>query len=109
MNCLFCRILKKEIPSTKIYEDNSVYAFRDINPMAPIHFLFIHKNHSANVTEMTDLEVSQVFSAINKVVKEQLLDKSGFRIVSNTGAHGGQTVFHTHFHLLAGDQLGSFA
>ncbi len=108
MSCLFCKILKKEVPSTCVYENEFVYAFKDINPVAPTHVLFISKKHSSNVNEMvsSDLEgLKEVFKAISDFSKKNGLDESGFRVVNNCGEGGGQTVFHTHFHLLGGKKL----
>lgn len=111
-DCLFCKIVKGEIPSKKIYENDKVYAFEDISPMAPIHWLFIHKNHSHDIVEMIDQDVEQVgdlFKAMKEAIVEHNFSKSGLRIVNNRGEDGGQTVFHTHFHLLAGKKLRGFA
>lgn len=105
-NCLFCKIIKGEIPSEKIYEDEKVYAFKDIAPMAKHHFLIIPKVHSQNMNEVDDF--NSLFSAIKNVVAEYGFTENGFRVVTNVNKFGGQTVFHTHFHLLAGEQLTSF-
>jgi histidine triad (HIT) family protein len=107
-NCIFCKIIKGEIPSKKIYEDDKVYAFYDINPEAPVHFLVIPKEHieSANSLNEGNSEIiSQIFLAINKIVSELGIDKEGYRIVNNTGKDGGQTVPHIHFHVLGGKSL----
>ncbi len=108
--CLFCKILKGEIPSNKIFEDEFVLGFVDLHPQAKKHYLFIHKNHSSNINEMIEdgTSVVQVFSAIKKYTQKENLEQEGFRIVTNTGKNGGQTVFHTHFHLLAGEKLSTF-
>ncbi|OIQ19800.1 MAG: histidine triad nucleotide-binding protein [Bacteriovorax sp. MedPE-SWde] len=110
-DCLFCKILKGEIPSTKVYEDEKVYAFKDINPLAKEHYLFIHRSHTANVNEMSDEspeQIAEVYSGISKFTKENGLVDSGYRVVTNIGKHGCQTVFHTHFHVLGGEQLKGF-
>ncbi len=107
-NCLFCKIAAGEIPSTKVYEDEYVYAFKDINPIAPIHYLFIPKTHISGASAVTAENaetVGKIFTAIAKVAAREKLD-SGFRVVTNCGADAGQTVPHLHFHLLAGQPMG---
>lgn len=108
MDCLFCKILNKEIPSSMVYEDDYIYAFKDISPMAKEHYLFISKNHSNNVTEMDSEEIQKIYAAISDFTKNSQLLENGFRVVTNVNAHGGQTVFHTHFHVLGGEQLRGF-
>jgi histidine triad (HIT) family protein len=110
-DCLFCKILNKEIPATSIYEDEKVFGFKDLHPQAEIHNLFIHKEHTANINEMAQNQSDQlgdVFNAIANFTQQEGLDNSGFRVVTNHGKHAGQTVFHTHFHLLGGESLGRF-
>ena len=105
--CIFCKIIAGEIPSKKVYEDELVYAFEDINPMAPIHILVIPKEHIANALEITSdnsMVVSRIFEVIAKIAKEKQLEK-GFRVVSNCNEYAGQTVFHLHFHILGGRKL----
>ena len=105
--CLFCKIVAGEIPSTKVYEDESVLAFRDINPQAPTHILVIPKAHIASVAEVTaenSSVVAHIFEVIAKVAEAEGL-KDGYRVVSNCGDHAGQTVHHLHFHILGGKQL----
>lgn len=107
MDCLFCKIIKGDIPSTKVYEDELVYAFRDINPQAPTHILVIPKNHidSVNgITEENSPVVAHIFEVIPKIAAAEGLT-GGYRVVSNCGADAGQTVFHLHFHILGGKQL----
>ena len=107
-NCLFCRIISGEIPSTKVYEDDDVFAFRDIAPQAPVHILVIPKTHIASageVTEENSVLVAKCFEAIAKIAVQEKLD-SGFRVISNCGPDAGQTVPHIHFHILAGKKLG---
>jgi len=103
-NCIFCKIINREIPSTKVYEDEFVYAFNDIEPQAPVHVLIIPKEHIASAAEL-DAEnsylVAKCFEAITLIAKEKGLD-SGYRIINSCGIDGGQTVFHLHFHLLGG-------
>ena len=108
MDCLFCKIFQGHIPSKKVYEDDNVFAFHDISPMAKTHILFIHKKHTANVNGLSTIHVGQVFTSIKTYVATTDLEKSGFRIVTNTGPDAGQTVFHAHFHLLGGEKLKGF-
>ena len=106
-NCLFCKIINGVIPSTKVYEDELVYAFRDIAPQAPTHILVIPKAHidSCNgITAENSAVVAHIFEVIPAIAKAEGLD-SGYRVVSNCGADAGQTVFHLHFHILGGKQL----
>ena len=105
--CLFCKIVAGEIPSTKVYEDETVLAFRDIAPQAPTHILVIPKAHIASVAEVTaenSAVVAHIFEVIAKVAAAEGL-KDGYRVVSNCGDHAGQTVHHLHFHILGGKQL----
>ena len=107
MDCLFCKIAAGEIPSTKVYEDETVLAFRDINPQAPTHILVIPKMHIASVAEVTP-ENSGVISHIFEVIAQVALGEgltSGYRVVSNCGPDAGQTVGHLHFHILGGKEL----
>lgn len=108
MDCIFCKLANKEIPTDVVYEDEHVFAFNDMTPQAPIHVLFIPKKHVSSHLELEDddMIVRHIFSAIKNFVKEKGLDKSGYRIINNVGEDGGQTVFHMHFHLLAGEKLG---
>ena len=109
--CLFCKILNGEIPSNKVFENESVYAFSDIYPQAKEHYLFIHKSHTTNINHMTDehpQQIADVFQAISSFTKGKGLVESGFRVVTNCGPNAGQTVFHTHFHVLAGSPLAGF-
>ncbi len=108
-DCLFCKILKGEIPSKKVYEDEIVYAFEDISPTAPVHYLFIPKYHISSLNEIkADLNgriIGDIYSAIAYVARMKGLDETGYRVVSNCGRDAGQTVPHIHFHLLAGREL----
>ena len=107
MNCLFCKIIAGEIPSTKVYEDETVLAFRDIAPQAPTHILVIPKVHmdSCNaVTEENSAVVAHIFTVIPRIAKAEGLE-NGYRVVSNCGSDAGQTVPHLHFHILGGKQL----
>ena len=106
-NCLFCKIVKGDIPSTKVYEDDLVLAFRDIAPQAPTHILVIPKQHIGSVAEITaenSAVVAHIFETIAKVAAAEGLEK-GYRVVSNCGEHGCQSVKHLHFHILGGAQL----
>ena len=106
-NCLFCKIIAGEIPSTKVYEDDSVLAFRDIAPQAPTHILVIPKTHIASVDGITAENaaiVAHIFTIIPAIAKAEGLE-GGYRVVSNCGADAGQTVHHLHFHILGGHQL----
>ena len=102
-DCLFCKIIKGEIPSTKVYEDEYVYAFLDIAPQAPFHAVVVPKTHidsAAQIDAQNSLHVAKIYEAIAKIAKDENLEK-GFRVVINCGEDGGQTVGHLHFHLLA--------
>lgn len=106
-DCLFCKIVNGEIPSKKVYEDETVYVFEDIAPAAPIHYLLIPKEHISGASEITaenSSVVAHIFEVIAKLAKEIDL-KDGFRVVTNCGKDAGQTVFHLHYHLIAGREL----
>ena len=107
MDCLFCKIIAGEIPSAKVYEDDSVYAFRDINPQAPTHILVIPKTHMDSMNAVTaenSAVVAHIFEVIPQIAAAEGLE-NGYRVVSNCGADAGQTVFHLHFHILGGKAL----
>ena len=109
-DCIFCKIIKGEIPSKKVYEDELCYAFYDIAPLAPTHFLVVPKAHIASAAEISEDNaalVGHIFTVVAKLAKE-LGFAEGFRVVTNCGADAGQTVHHLHFHVLAGRTLGSF-
>ena len=106
-NCLFCKIIAGDIPSTKVYEDDSVLAFRDIAPQAPTHILVIPKTHLGSVNDINAANsgvVSHIFEIIPQIAAAEGLT-NGYRVVSNCGADAGQTVHHLHFHILGGKQL----
>jgi len=106
-NCIFCMIAEGTIPSTKVYEDEKILAFRDINPMAPTHILVIPKEHIPSVDGITaenSAVVAHIFEVIPQIAKAENLEH-GYRVVSNCGEHAGQTVHHLHFHILGGHQL----
>ena len=107
-DCLFCKFVSGELNTDKVFENDKVLAFKDINPVAKIHILFIHKEHTKNVIEMCEQDMTQItdiFSAIKEWTTQEGLDQSGFRILNNLGEDGGQTIFHTHFHVLGGEKL----
>ena len=107
MNCLFCKIIAGEIPSTKVYEDETVLAFRDIAPQAPTHILVIPKAHIPSVDGITaenSAVVAHIFEVIPTIAAAEGL-ANGYRVVSNCGADAGQTVHHLHFHILGGKEL----
>ena len=107
MNCIFCAIINGNIPSKKVYEDENVYAFLDINPQAPVHALVVPKEHIGSADEITaenSFIVSKIFEAIPKVAKELGLT-NGYRVISNVGEDGCQSVKHIHFHILGGKKL----
>ena len=106
-DCLFCKIIAGDIPSTKVYEDENVFAFRDINPQAPVHILVVPKQHiacAAGITAENSAVVAHVFESIAKIAKAEGLD-GGYRVINNCGEDGGQTVMHLHFHLIGGEKL----
>ncbi len=108
-DCLFCKIIKGEIPSQKVYEDEEILAFKDINPAAPIHILVIPKKHItsiAHIEKEDEALIGRMHSVLNKIAEEQGVKDSGYRIIINCGKDGGQEVMHLHFHLLAGAKLG---
>lgn len=108
-NCLFCRITKGEIPSKRVFEDDQLVVIEDISPVAPLHLLIIPKKHVVNALDLDpddDALIGHVYRIAARLAREKGVAESGFRIVSNNNAGAGQSVFHIHFHLLAGRQLG---
>ena len=108
-DCLFCKIIKGEIPSTKVYEDDEILAFKDINPAAPIHILVIPKKHIASLAHMEKEDeaiVGNIYGVINKIAEEKGFKESGYRVIVNCGKDAGQEVMHLHFHILAGAKFG---
>ena len=104
MDCIFCKRANGEIPSTKVYEDEKILAFKDLDPQAPVHVLIIPKEHirwALDITEENSAVIAHIFSKIPEIAKEQGLT-DGFRIVNNCGESAGQSVHHIHFHLLGG-------
>lgn len=108
-DCIFCRIAQGEIPSTKVYEDDQVLAFRDLDPQAPEHVLIIPKKHLVSVLDFAEedreLAAHILTTVVPQIARELSVADGGFRLVTNTGADGGQTVGHLHFHLLGGRSL----
>ena len=107
-DCLFCRIIEKTIPGEIVYENEFMTAFRDIHPVAPVHILFIPKKHIDSVRQISgedEIIIGKIFSGISEYARKEGLEKSGYRIINNTGEGAGQTVFHIHFHLLSGRQF----
>lgn len=106
VDCIFCKIINKEIPANKVYEDDSVFAFRDIHPQSKTHILVVPKTHVSNLEEISSQSLyNQIFSAIKLIAKQEGIDKTGYRVCINNGPDAGQTVFHTHFHILGGEKL----
>ena len=108
-DCIFCKIIKGEIPSNKVYEDEEILAFYDINPAAPIHILVIPKKHIdcvAHINKEDEVLIGKIYSVINKIAEEKGFKEQGFRVIVNSGENGGQEVMHLHFHILAGTKLG---
>ena len=108
MDCLFCKIIAGEIPSTKVYEDENVFCFKDIAPIAPVHYLIVPNEHISGA-DMINGEnshyIAKIFEAAAKIAKNEGIS-DGFRIITNCGENAGQTVNHLHFHLLAGVKMG---
>lgn len=110
MDCLFCKIINGEIGSEKVYENDYVYAFKDIHPVAPVHVLVIPKIHIANMNEINEENgeyIKHIYIAIKEIAKMLNIDEPGYRVICNCGEDGGQVVHHLHFHLLGGKHLGS--
>lgn len=108
-DCIFCKIVNGDIPSNKVYEDEMVLAFKDINPQMPIHIIVIPKKHIESIADLTvedEIVVGKIFTAINKIAKDLGITNTGFRVISNCGEDAGQTVKHLHFHILAGEKMG---
>ena len=108
-DCIFCKIIKKEIPSNIVYEDEEILAFRDINPVAPVHILVIPKKHIESLVHLNKEDealVGRIYTVINKIAKQEGINEKGFRVVVNCGEDGGQEVKHLHFHIIGGKKLG---
>ena len=104
-DCLFCKIIAGEIPSGKVYEDDKVYAFRDINPQAPVHVLIVPKKHCDNILQCDAETAAALTEAVRAIAAQEGVAESGFRVVSNCGRDGAQSVNHLHIHLLGGAPL----
>ena len=110
-DCIFCKIVKGEIPSEKVYEDEEILAFKDISPITPVHILIIPKKHIASADDIEEADeavIGRIFTVIKKIAKENNLT-NGYRIVNNCGEDGRQAVKHLHFNLLGGRKLGTDA
>ena len=108
-DCIFCKIINKEIPSNIVYEDDEILAFRDIHPVAPVHVLVIPKKHISMLTDLTKEDealIGKIYTTINKIAKQEGFEKQGFRVIANCGKDSGQEVMHIHFHILGGKVLG---
>lgn len=108
-DCLFCKIESGEIPVDKVYEDDDLFVIKDINPQSPVHLLIIPKKHISTILEVKEVEkdlIGSVFMVANSMAKENGIDKDGFRVVTNCNQGAGQSVFHIHFHLLGGREMG---
>lgn len=108
MDCLFCKIIAGEIPSTKVYEDDLILAFRDIDPQAPEHVIIIPKKHIASANDITaenSKYIAHIFEKIPHIAATLGVDEAGYRVVNNCGKDGGQTVGHIHFHLMGGREF----
>ena len=109
-DCIFCKIIKGEIPSEKVYEDEEILAFKDIHPATPIHILVIPKKHIKSLLDLNEEDyvlVGKIQKVINQLAKQLNIEEEGFRVIVNCGKDAGQMVMHLHYHLLAGKELGS--
>lgn len=107
-DCLFCKIIEKQIPSDLVYEDDKLLAFRDINPMAPVHILLIPKKHISSLNDLNEENIDIIKDIVllsKKLAKSEGISETGYRIINNIGEDGGQTVKHLHFHLIGGKKL----
>ena len=105
-DCIFCKIVNNEIPSTKVYEDDLVLAFNDINPISPVHILVIPKVHVESLMDLEDDKLlAHIFKVIKQIAKEKKIDIDGFRLGTNIGENAGQVVKHLHFHVMGGCKL----
>ena len=109
-DCVFCKIIKGEIPSSKVYEDEDIVAFHDINPEAPIHILVVPKKHIPMLTDLNEddeMLIVRIYTTINKIAEKEGFKQQGYRVIANCGKDSGQEVMHIHFHVLAGKKLGN--
>ncbi|WP_054024216.1 histidine triad nucleotide-binding protein [Bacillus sp. FJAT-28004] len=110
MDCIFCKLIEGAIPSKKVFENDRILAFHDIQPAAPVHILIIPKKHIATMNDVTDDDdevIAELFAVARQIAKEQGIAESGYRLVNNVNADGGQLVYHLHIHLLGGTKLSS--
>lgn len=108
MSCIFCKIANKEIPSDCVYETENIIAFRDLNPQAPVHILIVPKIHIVSMNDINSENsavVSEIFETVNKIAEQEDIKDSGYRVISNCGEDGCQSVQHLHFHLVGGRKL----
>jgi histidine triad (HIT) family protein len=105
-NCIFCKIIKGDIPSNKVYEDDKMIAIHDVAPAAPVHVLLLPKEHTANVTTADPALVAYMLDKVKEIAEKTGIYEKGFRVVMNTGEDGGQTVNHLHIHVIGGKALG---
>jgi histidine triad (HIT) family protein len=109
MDCLFCKIIEGSIPSNKVFENDRLLAFHDIQPAAPVHILIIPKKHIPTMNDVSAEDgelIAEMFAAARQIAKEQGISDSGYRLVNNVNADGGQVVYHLHLHVLGGRKLG---
>lgn len=109
MDCIFCKIIEGSIPSKKVFENDRVLAFQDIQPAAPVHILIIPKKHIPTMNDIAaeDAElIGELFAVAKEIAKEQGVDEAGYRLINNVNSDGGQVVYHLHIHLLGGKKLG---
>jgi histidine triad (HIT) family protein len=109
-DCIFCKIIDRKIPSTIVYEDDGVLAFKDINPVAPVHVVIVSKQHIANVNDLTPENASvlgEIHLAAKRIAEDLGIADRGYRLINNCGADAGQTIFHLHYHLIGGIKLGA--
>lgn len=106
--CIFCKIVAGESPSERIYRDDGVTAFRDIHPVAPVHVLIVPNRHIGSVNDLTEADetlIGHLFMVARSLAQQEGIDRTGYRLITNTGPHGGQAVFHLHLHLLGGQRM----
>jgi histidine triad (HIT) family protein len=107
-DCIFCRIVAGEAPSERLYQDEQITAFRDIHPVAPVHVLVVPNRHIASVNELSEADealVGRMFTIVRQLAEQEGIQESGYRLIVNTGAHGGQVVHHLHLHLIGGQRM----
>ncbi len=107
-DCIFCKIISGEIPSNEVYSDDELFAFRDVNPQAPVHILVVPRKHIELIVDFTEQDaglIGRMILAANKIAESEGLVENGFRYVLNCNEHGGQAVFHVHLHVLGGRQM----